>query len=60
MYGYICEHCGAHLDPGEKCEDCKKKKEKQDRLMIKVREGRDGQMRMELNNGYNEYWRRRA
>lgn len=21
MYGYICEYCGAHLDPGEHC-DC--------------------------------------
>lgn len=21
MYEYICEHCGAHLDPGEHC-DC--------------------------------------
>lgn len=20
MYGYICDRCGAHLDPGEKCE----------------------------------------
>lgn len=20
MYRYICKHCGAHLDPGEKCE----------------------------------------
>ena len=24
MYGYICEHCGAHLDPGEHC-DCRDK-----------------------------------
>lgn len=59
MYGRICEHCGAHLDPGEKCEDCLKK-EMQDRLMSKVREGMDGQMRLNLNNGYDEYWRRRA
>ena len=21
MYNYICEYCGAHLDPSEKC-DC--------------------------------------
>lgn len=20
MYRYICKHCGAYLDPGEKCE----------------------------------------
>ena len=25
MYGYICEHCGAHLDPGEHC-DCEVEK----------------------------------
>lgn len=24
MYGYICEHCGAHLDPGETC-DCRER-----------------------------------
>lgn len=58
MYGYICERCGAHLDPGEKC-DCMRK-EKQDRLLSKVREGQDGQMCLNLDSGYNEYWRRRA
>lgn len=21
MYGYVCDRCGAYLDPGEKC-DC--------------------------------------
>lgn len=26
MYFNTCKHCGAHLDPGEKC-DCKKEKE---------------------------------
>lgn len=25
-YYKVCEHCGAHLDPGEKC-DCRKHKE---------------------------------
>lgn len=25
-YYMVCEACGAHLDPGEKC-DCRKKKE---------------------------------
>ena len=24
MYNYQCEHCGAYLDPGEKC-DCAEK-----------------------------------
>lgn len=26
MYGYICPHCGDHLDPGEQCE-CRREKE---------------------------------
>ena len=25
MYGWTCPDCGAHLDPGEKC-DCRKEK----------------------------------
>ena len=25
MYGYVCKHCGARLDPGEKC-DCEEEK----------------------------------
>lgn len=36
MYGYICSHCGAHLDPGEKC-DCGeiRRAEEEKRLRIK-------------------------
>lgn len=26
MYGYVCKHCGARLDPGEKC-DCEEEKQ---------------------------------
>lgn len=28
-YFKICPHCGAHLDPGEKCEECDKKGRKE-------------------------------
>ena len=27
MYYWTCPDCGANLDPGESCEDCKNKKE---------------------------------
>lgn len=54
---YICEYCGANLDPGEHCEDCCRKKSQQDKLLTQVREGKDGQMRLNLNIGYNGYWR---
>lgn len=27
MYGYVCERCGAYLDPGERC-DCIEDEEK--------------------------------
>ena len=27
MYGYICEFCESHLDPGEKC-DCREAEQK--------------------------------
>ncbi len=53
MYGYICEVCGAHLDPGETC-DCKEELKKQEDASAKVleeifqmlREEKDGQLRI--------------
>lgn len=27
MYGYICEECGAHLDPQEQCDCMERRKE---------------------------------
>ena len=27
MYGYICEECGAHLDPGEECDCVQRRKQ---------------------------------
>ena len=29
-YYRVCPTCGAHLDPGEICEDCRREKEKED------------------------------
>ena len=26
---YICPVCGCHLDPGEKCDDCRREAEKE-------------------------------
>ncbi len=31
MYGYICEDCGAHLDPGEECDCVQRRREKRER-----------------------------
>lgn len=30
MYFVTCPKCGAHLDPGEKCEDCEEKAREQE------------------------------
>lgn len=32
MYGYICPGCGDHLDPGEKCEECEAKRQREHKL----------------------------
>lgn len=41
---YICEHCGAHLDPGEKC-DCQREDERLKAAWQRfTREERHGQM----------------
>lgn len=31
MYGYVCEHCGAHLDPGEHC-DCEAERRRNQKI----------------------------
>lgn len=51
MYGYICPGCGAHLDPGERC-DCVAKRKETDRK-IKEQEKQyitetNGQLRLVL------------
>lgn len=54
MYGYICPDCGAHLDPGEKC-DCAEEKDakvmkykEQARTFPKFYEESSGQLKMAI------------
>lgn len=35
MYGYVCDKCGAHLDPGEHC-DCEVEKEQRKKMVEKL------------------------
>lgn len=44
MYGYICEHCGAHLDPGEPCDCRKMKNDFVERCKELLETERDGQL----------------
>lgn len=54
MYEHICPGCGAHLDPGESCEDCRLEKERRQERTAKisghmekmVRVGKNGQMQL--------------
>lgn len=49
---YLCESCGARLDPGEKC-DCKEKKEQDRRKMDSmIRIQPDGQYRLVIGGNY--------
>lgn len=57
MYNYICDNCGAYLDPGERC-TCQ---ETHDRNLAMVdellTEGQDGQMTLKeaLKRHYRNY-----
>ena len=48
MMNYICEHCGAYLDPGEKCDCMDEKKQREERLFAMMQEGADGQILFNL------------
>ena len=47
MYEYICPVCGAHLDPGERC-DCEDQKQDrpQKETVIEFAVEKDGQLRI--------------
>ena len=45
---YICEHCGAHLDPGEKCDCIAESEELRKRWESMIRTGKDGQQTFRL------------
>lgn len=55
MYFNICPVCGATLDPGERCEDCRKRakriKETEKRLDQVIVEDGNGQLTLELEIG---------
>ena len=56
MYGYICSDCGAHLDPGEKC-DCKQKEQEKKEFYnrhLKI-EPNTRQLRFAFGNGERNY-----
>ena len=43
---YLCEFCGAHLDPGEKC-DCKREAEESaKKWQSMTKKDRDGQLQL--------------
>lgn len=52
MYYNECPKCGAHLDPGERCEECIDKKNKLDKTneLFKTitKDGKNGQIEFEF------------
>ena len=53
MMNYICEHCGAYLDPGEKCDCMDEKKQMIEKIMGFLIPSDDGQFCLNIggNNG---------
>lgn len=50
MHRYICEHCGAYLDAGEKC-DCRANMEQKKKVYREILSTeKNGQMFMEVNS----------
>ena len=42
-HNYICEECGAYLDPGEKCDCMAKRKETEEQYEQLLKQEKDGQ-----------------
>lgn len=57
MYFRTCEHCGAHLDPGESCDCVRRSKRKSSSYMALFESDHDGQMKMKVEerNENNKY-----
>lgn len=53
MYFTICSHCGAHLDPGERCDCETSKPERRLETAKKIREEPDGQLRFDISKRQN-------
>lgn len=43
MHNYICEECGAYLDPGEKCDCIAKRKETEEQYEQLLKQEKDEQ-----------------
>lgn len=56
MYFHVCEHCGAHLDPGEPCDCLERFRNKKDDYMALFESDSNGQIRMKVE-GENENYK---
>lgn len=57
MHNYICDTCGAYLDPGERC-TCNETHEKNLRMVDELlTEDRDGQMTLKETMKHGAYTR---
>lgn len=62
MYYNVCPKCGANLDPGEPCEDCKEKERREEEQKNKAKEmyenmlkvGDSNQLQMNLEVMYEK------
>lgn len=54
MFYKICRFCGAHLDPGERCECRNEEIIKKQRFMSFFESGKDGQMQIKMEGYKNE------
>ena len=53
MMNYVCEHCGAHLDPGEHCDCLDEKETTLRRIMDLLTLSDDGQFAMNFGGVIN-------
>lgn len=54
MFYQTCRFCGAHLDPGERCECRNEEIVKKQRFMSLFESGKDGQIQIKMEDYKNE------
>lgn len=54
MFYKTCRFCGAHLDPGERCECRNEEIAKKQRFMSLFESGKDGQIQIKMEDYKNE------
>lgn len=54
MFYKTCRFCGAHLDPGERCECRNEEITKKQRFMSLFESGKDGQIQIKMEDYKNE------